>query len=86
MTELERRMQNVLRRVFRQPELQLTRNLSAWDIPGWDSLTNMQLILDIEIEFAVRFSAAEVSALKSAGDLLDSVQRKIEAKSGSESQ
>ena len=41
----------------------------ASDIPGWDSLNHVNVILAVEEHFGVRFKMAEVLKLKSIGDL-----------------
>ena len=41
----------------------------ASDIPGWDSLNHVNVILAVEEHFRVRFKMAEVLKLKSIGDL-----------------
>jgi acyl carrier protein len=46
-------------------------------IPSWDSLKHLELILRLEEQFQVRFSSKEVAEIQSLDDLL----RLIEAKS-----
>jgi acyl carrier protein len=55
----------------------MTPELSAKDIPEWDSITHVRLIVTVEREFKVRFAAAEVSALKNVGDLVELIERRL---------
>lgn len=70
------RLTGVFRRVFQRPELNVGAGTSAWDVPGWDSLLNLQLVLAVETEFKIQFSAPEVLELKTAGDLLELIEEK----------
>ena len=66
----------VMRRVLKDPRLVWSRELSSWDVPAWDSITNAQLLVEVEESFELRFSTPEVLALKCAGDLLDLIMSK----------
>ncbi len=75
--ERERRLSEIFRRVFHQPGLKLTPALSARDVPGWDSLNHVTLVIEVEQEFGLRFSSDEVEALHCVGDLMALLQRKL---------
>ncbi len=76
-SELLDRLTQVFRIRFNMPELILKDELTAPDVPGWDSLNHITLILDIESEFGIRFSNQEVSELKNVGDLKRLVASKV---------
>jgi acyl carrier protein len=69
MPEIMSALNAVFCEVFEDEDLSITRETSAADIEGWDSLTHVTLILHVEKAFGVRFSSSEVSRLESAGDL-----------------
>jgi len=71
-------LQSVFRDVFENDRLVLDRNMTARDLPGWDSLAHVTLLIAIERAFGIRFSLMEVHSLESVGALLD----QIEAKTG----
>lgn len=61
--------------------------LAAWDIkaettagevPGWDSLNHINVIMAVERHYQVRFKSMEVLRLKNVGDL----QRLLDSKLG----
>lgn len=70
------RLTNTFRAVFAR-EIQLTRQTTANDVQGWDSLMHINLIVAIEKEFGVRFTMLEVMSLNNVGDLADLVARKM---------
>ncbi len=61
----------VFRNVFDEDDVVLSRELTARDVEGWDSLAHVSLIVEVERRFGVRFSSTEVAHLESVGDLLD---------------
>ena len=71
MADVSSELTEIFRTVFENERLVVSRESTAADVPGWDSLMHVMLILGIERAFAIRFSIAEVSMLKSAGELED---------------
>jgi acyl carrier protein len=49
---------------------------TARDVPGWDSLAHIQLVVAIEKHFKVRFTASEVRGFKNVGEMCQSIQAK----------
>lgn len=66
----------ILQDVFEDDSIVATPDLSAADIDGWDSLSNVRLFLAVEQELKVRFSASEIGAIENVGDLVAAVERK----------
>lgn len=60
----------VFQDVFDEDSVQLTPELSAKDLAGWDSLAHIRLILTVERTFKIKFSTSEVSRLQNVGDLV----------------
>jgi len=72
-------MQDRLRAVVIQ-ELKIepetySEDLGAGDIPEWDSLAHMNLIMAIEREFQVTFDIADAVDLETVGDFQDALKR-----------
>ena len=55
--------------VFDNPTIVLTATTSAADIPGWDSMTHINLVVAAEQYFKIKFKIAEIDRLKNVGDL-----------------
>ena len=68
-TELLEILNGIFRKVLKRDDITLTESTTAHDVDGWDSLTNMVLITEIENKFGVRFSFHEIVKLKNVGDL-----------------
>ena len=48
---------------------ELDEQTTASQVPGWDSLSHVNVIVAVENHFQVRFSNLEVLKLKNVGDL-----------------
>jgi len=64
--------------VFNDESIMITRETTADDIDGWDSLSHVNLIVAVEMRFKIRFTGGEVSGLKNVGDLIDQINKKVE--------
>ena len=69
-------LQNVFRNIFEDDSLTISRETTAQDIEAWDSVQNVTLMLEVESDFGVRFSTAEMAYLKNVGDLVDIIEKK----------
>jgi acyl carrier protein len=64
-----------MRDLFDEYEGPITRETSASDVPQWDSLAHVQLMVMIEMKLGVRFTTAEIQTFKNIGDLVDAAAR-----------
>jgi acyl carrier protein len=77
MTAHLERINDVFRNVFEDDELTIDRHTTAADVDGWDSLAHVTLLINVEKEFGVKFSSADVARLKSVGDLEDLIDSRM---------
>ncbi len=73
------KLQNVFDDIFLDPP-KLTPALSAKDVPEWDSLTHISLVVAVEKAFNVRFRMGEVEATKNIGDFAGLIARRVQEK------
>lgn len=69
-------LSQLLQDVFEDDSIVATPELSAADVDGWDSLSNVRLFLAVEQELNVRFSASEIGAIENVGDLVAAIEKK----------
>ena len=69
-------LQPIFQEVLNQPDLQVTRESSAYNTTNWDSLGHIELIEMVERHFKIRFALGELQDLKEVGDLVDLVIEK----------
>ncbi len=72
---VEPELLGVFKDVFNDDDLEVSRATTARDVPGWDSLRHLRLILAVEKRFKVRLPSTKVSNLKNVGDLADLIER-----------
>lgn len=70
------KLQGVFDDIFLEP-VKLTRELSAKQVPEWDSLMQVSLVMAVERAFNVRFRVGEVEATRNVGDFVDLIDRRI---------
>jgi acyl carrier protein len=72
-----RQLQEVFRKVFENNSLIITDATTANDIRGWDSLTHMHLLHQVEEYFHIQFSFNEVSSFQNVGDMIKTIEKKV---------
>jgi len=77
ITEIKSEVNNIFCRVLNNPSLKLTDTTTAPDVEGWDSLSNIVLISEVEKHFNIKFKLREILKLKNVGDLHNSILKKI---------
>ena len=51
--------------------------MSANDVPAWDSLSNIRLVVAVEEEFGIQFSTGEVASLSNVGEFVSVIQKRL---------
>jgi len=77
--DVTERLTKVFRNVFQDDGIVLTPALTADDVEGWDSLSHVNLIIAVEIEFGIEFSQAEIRGFENVGALMAAIQKKLAA-------
>ena len=70
------RLTNTFRDTFEDDSLTIREQTSAADIPDWDSLRHIELLVAVEQQFRVRFNTGEVAGLKNVGEMVELIARK----------
>jgi acyl carrier protein len=66
---LHQRLEAVFRSVFNDDDLVLRDEMTAADVPGWDSVEHINLMFSLEDEFGVQFVGNELAELEDIGAL-----------------
>lgn len=67
------KIQQIAGDILGVPDLVLEEQTTARDVPGWDSLTHVQIVIGVERAFGIRLTSTEVAQLENAGSLVDIV-------------
>jgi acyl carrier protein len=67
---------DIFRSVFEDPHLELTLDTTSDDLPCWDSMNHITLIVEAECRFDIQFQTAELEDLTSVRDLVQIIHAK----------
>jgi acyl carrier protein len=71
------RLTEIFREVFDDPSLVPTPQMKAGDVPEWDSLNHINLIVAVEARFKIKFKSTELESLRNVGHLVELIERKL---------
>jgi len=64
--------------VFMRDDLELRAEMSAWDVPGWDSFKQVEIVMTAEQQFGITMSTRELDSLQNVGDLVTVIAEKLQ--------
>lgn len=76
-TEILNIQEEIIREIFDNNDIKVSRETTADDVDEWDSLTHIQLVAAIEKKFGIRFALAELQSLKDVGEMTDLIAKKL---------
>lgn len=77
--ELYKQLTEIFHDLFDDDTLVLTRELTASEVPEWDSFNHINLIVAVEGAFKIKFQTAELESLQTVGHLVDLMEKKLAA-------
>lgn len=73
---MDQRLEKVIRGVFPIEVETIDENWTSDDIPDWDSVGHLNLIMEIQKEFAVKIEIEEMFEIEKLGDIIKILQKK----------
>jgi acyl carrier protein len=70
------RIKKIMSRIFRLPEDCISEQSSMDNVPGWDSLAHITMIIAVEEEFGVSLDAKEASQACSVAKIISIIERR----------
>ena len=74
--EIYAALTEIFNEVFMADDMNLTPELSAKDVPGWDSFKQIEIMVSVEERFNIKLNTREIDSLKNVGDLASVIARK----------
>ena len=68
---------DVIRETFGDEQIEVTAETTAADIPEWNSVSNVELLVNLEYAFDVRFYTGEIAKVKNVGELVDIISSRL---------
>lgn len=75
--EIFEKLNEVFRDVFDDESLEVFDTTTADDIEDWDSLEHVNLIIEVERKFGIKFSMGEVNTMLNVGEMVNLIQQKM---------
>jgi len=66
---LNKRLENAIRKVFPIDGDSIDENWTSDEIPEWDSVGHLDLIMEVEREFAMKIEIEEMFEIEKLGDI-----------------
>jgi len=74
--EVYQQLTQIFRDVFMRDDMTLHADLTARDVPGWDSFKQIEIIIAVEEAYNFKFRTREIDSLHNVGDLVRTVLTK----------
>lgn len=75
--EIKEKVKDIFKDVFACTDIELTDSMTSEDIDGWNSLTHLQLIMEVEQCFGIKLTTAQIRDTKNVGHLFDIIQKSV---------
>lgn len=72
-----KKFDSIIVEIFKLDSSKITDELTAKDIPDWDSMNYLLFISEIEKQFNITFSMEEVLNAQSLGDIREMLKKRI---------
>jgi acyl carrier protein len=82
MNDLETKLRQIVVDTLKIKESDYNEDLAAGDLPAWDSIGHVNLLMAVEREFEVAFDVTDAIDIESVADLQDMVRKYVALKSG----
>jgi acyl carrier protein len=68
---------DIFREVLDDPTLELRSDSTAEDVPNWDSMNHIIIVVEVERHFGIKFQTAEMEELRNVGELVLLIERRL---------
>ena len=80
LNEVLKTFNEIFIEVLENEDIVLHNETTSADIPEWDSLNHIALVVAIEKKFGIEFTAKEIQSYKNVGEMCEGVILKLQAK------
>ncbi len=70
----------VIREMFGDDTMAIYSDTKAADVPGWDSVAHVELMIAVEERFGIRFTTGEAAGMNNVGDMAGFLERHLQSK------
>jgi len=66
----------IFRSTFEEPQVVVHDEMTAKDVKGWNSVTHIDMLCEVEDQLGIAFSTGEIAGLAKVGQLIDLIASK----------
>jgi acyl carrier protein len=74
---ISERLKKIVLRELDLDDFEFFEETTANMVPGWDSLSHIQIIVAIEKDYKIKFKGIEILKIKNMGELQDLIDSKL---------
>ena len=75
--EVTQILQDIIRSVLRIDALNLTPEMTAGQVQGWDSFAMVEILIRVEERFGIEFDTPEIDGIETVGDFIDAIETRL---------
>ncbi|GAB2531020.1 acyl carrier protein [Rufibacter soli] len=76
-TEILKKVNDIFKSVLEDDTLVIEKETTADDVDDWDSLNHIVLVVEIEKQFGIKFTANEIVSFKNVGEMNEAIKKKL---------
>ena len=77
VSEIKGQLNEIFADIFDDEDIVISEDMTADDVEDWDSLAHVRLIVAIENEFGIEFTASEIEGFTDVGEMIKAITSKI---------
>ena len=66
-------------KILEHDNFELNESITAKDVDGWESITHLLIMNDIEKSFDIKFKLMDLMSMENIGDLIKTIKKEIQA-------
>ena len=71
------RIEKIFKEVFDNEDFILDLHMSSDEVPEWDSMTHIQLVLALEQEFHIKFNTQQIAEMNSVKKIMTVIKEMV---------
>lgn len=75
--DIREKLTAVIRDTFDDPKLEISDATTAHDVPAWDSIMHVNLVVAVEKAFNTSFTTKDIKGLANVGDLVRLIAKRV---------
>ena len=76
-TDIYKKVKEAFVEVLEHQKFELLDTTTADDVDGWESITHMLIVNEVERSFSIKFKLMDLMNMNSVGDLVNSISKEL---------